>query len=119
MSEPTATSTPTAASKGVASKGVALVTGAAQPGGIGWALALRLADDGFDVAVNGRTADARLAELASQIVDKGRRSVIVPADVSVEAEVKAMVEKTVEALGGLDVVSVLFFVDRCPSNCPF
>lgn len=85
------------------SKGVALVTGSAR--GIGRAIALRLADDGFDVAVNDVLASRDdLEALRTKILDKGRKSHVVPADVSVEEEVKEMVSITVAELGGLDVV---------------
>lgn len=87
---------------------VALVTGAAQ--GIGREIALRLADDGFDVAVNDIPPKLeQLQKVVDQIKAKGRRSVAVTADISVEEQVAAMVEKTVEALGGLDAVGAFSF----------
>ena len=86
------------------SKGIALVTGAAQ--GIGRAVALRLADDGFDVAINGTVADERLETLAEEIRAKGRSALIVAGDVTLEDAVARMVAKTVKVLGGLDVVGV-------------
>jgi len=85
-------------------KGSAIVTGAAQ--GIGEAIALRLADDGFDVAVNDiASKKEELDKLATAITQKSRRSIVVHADVSAEGEVKAMVETVVKEFGGLDVVS--------------
>ncbi|PBK96089.1 short chain oxidoreductase [Armillaria gallica] len=86
-------------------KGVAVVTGAAQ--GIGKAIALRLADDGFDVAVNDLPLPekiAKLKEVEEEIIRKGRRSAIFPGDVSSDIDVKGMVEGTVNTLGGLDVM---------------
>ncbi|KAK0492373.1 NAD-P-binding protein [Armillaria luteobubalina] len=86
-------------------KGVAVVTGAAQ--GIGRAIALRLADDGFDVAVNDLPLPdkiAKLKEVEEEIIRKGRRSAIFPGDVSNDTDVKGMVEGTVNMLGGLDVM---------------
>ncbi|KIJ62354.1 hypothetical protein HYDPIDRAFT_158235 [Hydnomerulius pinastri MD-312] len=82
---------------------IALVTGAAQ--GIGRAIAIRLADDGLDVAVNDIHAKKDLLDsLASELLAKGRRSYIVCADVSIEEEVKGMIDTVVEELGGLDVM---------------
>ncbi|KZP23959.1 NAD-binding protein [Athelia psychrophila] len=83
--------------------GVALVTGSAQ--GIGRAISLRLADDGFDVAVNDVPSNQpALDSLVEEIKAKGRKSVAVPTDVTHEEQVKEMVTKAVKDLGGLDVM---------------
>ncbi|KAG2050424.1 NAD-binding protein [Suillus hirtellus] len=85
------------------SKGTAIVTGASQ--GIGRAIALRLADDGFDIALNDiATKSIELDVVASDINGKGRRTIVVPADVSVEDEVKDMIATTVRVLGGVNVM---------------
>jgi NAD(P)-dependent dehydrogenase (short-subunit alcohol dehydrogenase family) len=85
-------------------KGVALVTGASQ--GIGRAVAIRLADDGFDIAINdiprGRE---NLDTLSEEIRGKGRKVFSFIGDVSLEGDVEAMIAGTVQNLGGLDVVS--------------
>jgi NAD(P)-dependent dehydrogenase (short-subunit alcohol dehydrogenase family) len=84
-------------------KGVALITGSAQ--GIGRSIALRLAKDGFDIALNDvATKHRQLIAVATEIEGLGRKTCIVPADVSEEDQVKQMVDSSVERLGGLDVV---------------
>jgi 2-hydroxycyclohexanecarboxyl-CoA dehydrogenase len=76
---------------------VALVTGAAQ--GLGRATALRLAADGFAVAVNDISEDARLTDLARQI-----DGLAVPGDIADPAAVTAMTAAAAGRLGGLDVL---------------
>ena len=84
------------------SKGVALITGAAR--GIGRAIALRLADDGYDVAVNDLPGTSELDEVVEVIVKKGRRAIATPGDVSDESAIVDMIQSTVKTLGSLDVV---------------
>ncbi|KAF9458936.1 hypothetical protein BDZ94DRAFT_1070425 [Collybia nuda] len=82
---------------------VALVTGGAQ--GIGRAIALQLASDGLDVAVNDiPSKSASLDSVVDEIKSLGRKAVALPSDVRKEEEVKNMVDKTVGELGRLDVM---------------
>ncbi|KAH9477362.1 Short-chain dehydrogenase [Psilocybe cubensis] len=82
---------------------VAIVTGAAQ--GIGKSIALRLAEDGLDVVVNDiPSKSSELDSVKAAVEAKGRKSLAVVGDISSEADVIALVEKTVSALGGLDVM---------------
>jgi NAD(P)-dependent dehydrogenase (short-subunit alcohol dehydrogenase family) len=82
---------------------VAIITGASQ--GIGKAIALRLAKDGFDIGLNDIPAklDA-LQTLAREIEALGRKTHLCPCDVSEEKEVKEMISSVVSTLNGLDVM---------------
>ncbi|KAJ7850626.1 NAD-binding protein [Mycena olivaceomarginata] len=87
----------------MSSKGIAFVTGAAQ--GIGRGIALRLAEDGFDVAVNDIPGNsAKLDTVVAEIKQKGRESSAHLADVSEDENVKSMIEEVVKKHGGLDVM---------------
>ena len=83
--------------------GVAIVTGASR--GIGRAIASRLVRDGFKVALNDLSSQrSELEALSSELSRSGNETCVSPADVSVESEVKAMIDDVVSKLGGLDVV---------------
>ena len=88
----------------------ALVTGAAR--GIGRAIALRLARDGLNVAVNDiKASSAALNDTQKEIEKLGRKSIAVTADISNDKEVETMMENTAKQLGSLDVCKFeLFFV---------
>ena len=81
---------------------VGLVTGGARR--IGREIALHLAQRGCHVAINYRTSVAEAEELASEIAARGLKGLAVQADVSVAAEVAAMVRAVKEALGPIDVL---------------
>jgi NAD(P)-dependent dehydrogenase (short-subunit alcohol dehydrogenase family) len=80
---------------------VALITGAGS--GIGRAVALKLQDAGYDVALLGRHA-ASLEETAAKGVSGAGTFLVTPADVSDEAGVRSAFAKTKEILGRLDVL---------------
>lgn len=87
---------------------MALVTGAAQ--GIGKAIAIRLAEDpsGIDVAIlDIKGKEDQLAEVVEEIQKKGARGLWITGDVTSEEQVKGAIEKTVQELGGVDIVCPL------------
>jgi acetoin reductase-like protein len=82
---------------------IALITGAAQ--GIGRAIALRLADDGLDVAITDlKSQRTSLDNVADEVRAKGRRCLVLECDISQEEEVQRMVEAAEQCFNGLDVM---------------
>ncbi|TCD63603.1 hypothetical protein EIP91_005182 [Steccherinum ochraceum] len=87
----------------MASKGVALITGAAR--GIGATIALRLASEGYNLALADLPGQAStLSNVAKQIQEMGRKVVASRCDVSREEDGKKMVQNCVQGLGGLDIM---------------
>ena len=80
---------------------IAIVTGAGR--GIGRAMAVALAGAGADVALAARSKD-QLDAVAAEITALGRRAIAVPTDVTDAAAVQALVDATVDQLGGLDIL---------------
>ena len=80
----------------------ALVTGAQQ--GIGRAIAVGLARDGANVAINFLDDEAAAARVADAVRAQGRQAVLVQGDVARAADVEALVATTVQKLGPPEVV---------------
>lgn len=84
-----------------ASTKIALVTGAGT--GIGKAVTLALLQDGYHVTLAGRR-QAPLEQVVATAGDAGKRTLVVPADVSDPAAVRLLFARTKEVFGRLDVL---------------
>lgn len=80
---------------------VALITGAGR--GIGRSIALTLAKHGANIALSARNQQ-ELQTVQAEVTKLGQEATYQVADVSLEADVKKLVEKTVEHFGRLDIV---------------
>jgi len=80
----------------------AIVTGASR--GIGRAVAMRLAHDGFAVVVNYASNADQADAVVAAIKSTGGRAISLKADVSNTADVERLFEETLKAFGSIDVV---------------
>ncbi|MGL4609234.1 MAG: bifunctional dihydropteridine reductase/dihydrofolate reductase TmpR [Trueperaceae bacterium] len=80
----------------------ALITGSAK--GIGKAILLTLAKNGYDVAVHYRSSLAEAETVAEEAASYGVKTTLLQADVTNAREAQTLVQKTHEAFGRLDVL---------------
>ncbi len=81
---------------------VALVTGGTR--GIGKQIALTLAKNGYDIAINYRTENEELKNLKEQIEQENVKCLTVKGDVSIFEDCENFVKETVDNLGSIDVL---------------
>src|SRR5258707_967938 len=81
---------------------IALVTGASR--GIGASVARQLAQSGADVAINYRSKGPRAQAVANEIAALGRKALLLQADITEPAEIKAAFAQVRDAWERLDVL---------------
>ena len=108
--------------KGLAGKN-ALITGASS--GIGQAIAIRLATEGCNIAINYRkssedaeeTEEMAMQKACGQVEECGMKSLLVQGDVSQEEDIIEMVNTVVEQFGSLDIlINNAGIQKECPSH---
>jgi 3-oxoacyl-[acyl-carrier protein] reductase len=80
----------------------AIVTGGSL--GIGTAIALNLAQEGCNVAINYRRHDTEAKKVVEEITAMGGKGMAIQADVSSYADAQSMAEAVVKEFGGLDIL---------------
>lgn len=92
----------------------ALITGGGT--GIGRSIALRLAREGVNVAINYSRSEREAHETQSEVEALGVRGIVCKADVANDEQVRAMVDNTIGEFGRLDILvnnaGVTYFVDQ-------
>jgi NAD(P)-dependent dehydrogenase (short-subunit alcohol dehydrogenase family) len=83
---------------------VALVTGAARTGSIGRGIAMALAQEGADIAVNDFGREEEAQDIARAIRETGRRALVVLADISKVSECRRVAQEAANHFGGLDIL---------------
>lgn len=81
---------------------VALVTGSS--GGIGQAIAVRLASEGADIVIDFRSHPEGAEETKSKVEATGRKSLVVKADLGIVSDVRQMIESGIQHFGKLDIL---------------
>lgn len=80
----------------------ALITGATR--GIGKAIALEMAEQGYNIAINYRTANDELSNLKKEIESKGVQCELVYGDVSKFEDCENIVKNVIEKLEKIDIL---------------
>jgi len=80
----------------------ALVTGGSQ--GIGQAIAYRLAEQGADVVIDYVGHAETAQQVVTEIKKLGRQAIAIQANLDFVGEIQGLIQKSVEGLGGIDVL---------------
>ena len=79
-----------------------LITAGAQ--GIGASITRHFIDCGANVAIHYYSSETSANELMEYALEKGQKAVIIQGDLTKEAAANSLVEKTIAAFGGLDIL---------------
>ena len=79
-----------------------LITAGAQ--GIGESITKHFIDSGANVAIHYFSSADTAVKLMKYATSKGQKAIAISGDLTKEPDVRAMVEKTIESLGGLDIL---------------
>ena len=79
-----------------------LVTAGAQ--GIGESITKHFIDNGANVAIHYFSSADTANQLVEYAINKGQKAIAISGDLTKEADANALVEKTIEAFGGLDIL---------------
>ena len=79
-----------------------LITGAAT--GIGKAIALKFASHGANIVINYSKSEAEAEDTLREVEQQGVKGLVCRADVSIDEQVRGMVEQAVQAFGRIDVL---------------
>jgi len=80
----------------------AIVTGA--DSGIGRAVAIAFAREGDDVIVSYLNEEAEARDTVRLVEEAGRKGIAAPGDIAQESHCKALIERTQDELGGIDIL---------------
>ncbi|MEY9312718.1 NAD(P)-dependent dehydrogenase (short-subunit alcohol dehydrogenase family) [Bradyrhizobium ottawaense] len=80
----------------------ALITGG--DSGIGRAVAIAYAREGADIVISYLNEDEDAAEVKALVEQAGRKAILIPGDISNPEHCRSIVRRTVEELGGIDIL---------------
>ncbi|MCA1361110.1 SDR family oxidoreductase [Bradyrhizobium sp. IC3069] len=80
----------------------AIITGG--DSGIGRAVAIAYAREGADIVISYLNEEEDAAEVKALVEREGRKAVLIPGDISNPEHCRAIVRRTVEELGGIDIL---------------
>ena len=80
---------------------IAIITGSGR--GLGRAMALAMAEAGADIVVTARTL-GEIEATGKEVEARGRRSLVIPCDVTKTPDVEVMVAKVIETFGTIDIL---------------